>query len=137
MDPTVQQSTIPPCMDSSFTWLYRRLLERMIDWLETRDNDTQYALLFLIAYVFLLRLSLTSQFSCSNAMHRTIVHRLPSEALPITVGHGSGPNSLYMHEQEIGLDLQRRKNNMDSSTLVRKCWCSQSVVRSCSKYVCA
>ena len=33
----------------------RHLLERMIDWLETRGHDMRFVLLFILAYSFLLR----------------------------------------------------------------------------------
>ena len=56
--------------------------------------------------------------------------RVPSEALPITIGKGSGPNALYTEGQELKLELQRRKNRVESTTLIRRCWCSQSVVAS-------
>ena len=56
--------------------------------------------------------------------------RVPSEALPITSGKGSGPNAHYTEGQELKLELQRRKNRVESTTLIRRCWCSQSVVAS-------
>ena len=68
------------------------------------------SMLFLTAYVFLLR--------------------LPSEALPIVrVGVGVSPDgkqaSVSCDGDSLVLVLDRRKNRLHGSTLVRKCWCTQ------------
>lgn len=66
-------------------------------------------MLFLTAYVFLLR--------------------LPSEALPIVhgvVGVGHGQQAIVVVEHDcIILKLARRKNKPEGSVLKRHCWCSQ------------
>ena len=66
-------------------------------------------MLFLTAYVFLLR--------------------LPLEALPIVRGSsGSAAGnqaSVSCYDSSLVLVLDRRKNNLHGSTLVRKCWCHQ------------
>jgi len=79
--------------------------------LETSSQLLFHAsMLFLTAYVFLLR--------------------LPSEALPIVrVGVGVSPDgkqaSVSCDGDSLVLVLDRRKNRLHGSTLVRKCWCTQ------------
>ena len=67
------------------------------------------AMLYLTAYVFLLR--------------------LPSEALPIVtgvVGVGHGLQAIVLVENDcISLRLARRKNKAEGSFLKRYCWCSE------------
>ena len=92
---------------------------------------TQYgraATLFLITYIFLLR--------------------LPSEALPLTVGAESSTNTIFVQDSQLVLTLGRRclvpvllyaslwahvrilcrKNKANGSRLTRKCWCASSAV---------
>ena len=79
-------------------------------WLECGKEDgfARYGTLFLVTYAF---------FS-----------RLPSEAVPITVGRGSGGNALYKEGNDLVLDLRCRKNKPAGSTLRRGCWCRESAV---------
>ena len=75
------------------------------------------AMLFLITYVFLLR--------------------LPSEALPIEVGRVPGKHQQAVLEMEDGklvLTLLRRKNRPAGSRLERTCWCRESC-RTCPVHV--
>ena len=66
-------------------------------------------MLFLTSYIFLLR--------------------LPSEALPIVkgaVGVDSGEQaSLVVQVDTVVLKLARRKNKLQGSSLLRKCWCAK------------
>ena len=75
------------------------------------------AMLFLITYVFLLR--------------------LPSEALPIEVGRVPGKHQqavLEMDDGKLVLTLLRRKNRPAGSRLERTCWCRESC-RTCPVHV--
>ena len=69
----------------------------------------QLAMLYLTAYIFLLR--------------------VPSEALPIVRSDGGRIDgkqaSLSCTVDSLVLVLDRRKNRLHGSTLVRKCWCAQ------------
>ena len=78
----------------------------MMAWCNENKDFESYAFLFLLAYVFLLR--------------------LPSEALPVSAGPGSGHSSLFMEGDTLVLELKRRKNKISGSRLVRKCWCHES-----------
>ena len=90
---------------------HRQQIESMLRWAET-EEDTMHsamAMLFLITYVFLLR--------------------LPSEALPIEVGRVPGKHQQAVLEMEDGklvLTLLRRKNRPAGSRLERTCWCRES-----------
>ena len=66
----------------------RRMVQRIMEWCSTSEDLRQYGMLFFVAYCFLLR--------------------LPSEALPITVGKDSGPCALYRDGEQIKLALRRR-----------------------------
>ena len=83
-------------------------------------SDVQFAILFLMCYVFLLR--------------------MPSEALPMVVGDGSGhelaQSVVWVDpvKEEIVLLLQRRKNKQQGSRLVRTCWCKECP-RTCPVHV--
>ena len=75
------------------------------------------AMLFLITYVFLLR--------------------LPSEALPIEIGRVPGKHQqavLEMDDGKLVLTLLRRKNRPAGSRLERTCWCRESC-RTCPVHV--
>ena len=63
-------------------------MQRITEWCSTSTDLKQYGILFLVTYCFLLR--------------------LPSEALPITVGKDSGPCALYRDGEQIKLALRRR-----------------------------
>ena len=78
----------------------------------------KFAVLYLLAYTFLLR--------------------VPSEALPVSIGTAGGsaeaPAVLYKDGQALVLELQRRKNRPLGSTLRRRCWCETSP-RTCPFHV--
>ena len=91
----------------------------MLRWAETEEDITHsaMAMLFLVTYVFLLR--------------------LPSEALPIEVGRVPGKQQqavLEMDEGKLILTLMRRKNRPAGSKLERTCWCKESC-RTCPVHV--
>ena len=86
----------------------RSRVEAILQWCDQNQQYQDYALLFLLAYIFLLR--------------------LPSEALPATAGKDQGQASLYMEGQALTLVLKRRKNKPQGSKLVRTCWCNESPV---------
>ena len=69
-------------------WVRRLLIERILQWCAENEKFCRHALLFLVTYAFLLR--------------------LPSEALPISVGKGSGPAALYREGDTLVLALKRR-----------------------------
>ena len=99
--------------------LCRQQIESMLRWAETEEDITHsaMALLFLVTYVFLLR--------------------LPSEALPIEVGRVPGKQQqavLEMDEGKLILTLMRRKNRPAGSKLERTCWCRESC-RTCPVHV--
>ena len=83
------------------------LLERIVKWCSERPSWGMYAKLFVLAYAFLLR--------------------LPSEALPVTLGQHSGPCSLFLEGDKIVLQLARRKNRPLGSRLTRGCWCKETM----------
>ena len=91
----------------------------MLRWAETEEDVTHsaMAMLFLVTYVFLLR--------------------LPSEALPIEVGRVPGKQQqavLEMDDGKLILTLMRRKNRPAGSKLERTCWCKESC-RTCPVHV--
>ena len=88
------------------------ILERMVCNCISGAAAIEYAMLYLVSYVFLLR--------------------LPSEALPIV---WSGANlmsvestkaSICLADGRLGLQLARRKNKETPSTFWRACWCKTS-----------
>ena len=84
-------------------------LEAIIDNVKDDEDKTVYVMLYLLAYVFLLR--------------------VPSEALPaIAFGGGGVQSSLAWDGDALVLQLGRRKNKPEGSRLVRYCWCSSSQV---------
>ena len=104
--------------------LLRKVLVRIMAWCGERPALAKFAALFLITYVFLLR--------------------LPSEALTLIIG----PKGLHVIEDQLVLILPRRcvyssmlalfsciisvfrfrKNKPRGSRLVRSCWCNQCKV---------
>jgi hypothetical protein len=75
--------------------------------------DEHWGMLYLFAYVFLLR--------------------LPSEALPVVRGcigfaHKDEQASVFMDGEHLCLKLKRRKNKAGGSLLKRACWCRQCKV---------
>ena len=85
------------------------LLVRIIDALMVFEQGKAFAMLFLTAYVFALR--------------------LPSEALPMVWSAGKAlvndkRSVLQLSGQELRLTLARRKNRERPTHLLRSCWCS-------------
>ena len=66
----------------------RDVVEKMVVWSESHEEYWHYARLFLLAYAFLLR--------------------LPSEALPVNAGCTEDAAALYMHGDNLCLNLKRR-----------------------------
>ena len=88
------------------------LLIKVMQALGGERHGRQLSMLFLCAYVFILR--------------------LPSEALPIVVGStGAGAESdrhkcvIHPGETTVSLRLAWRKNRRGPSTLSRSCWCKR------------
>ena len=77
----------------------------------TQPGNMRWGMLYLLAYVFLLR--------------------LPSEALPVVRGCvGSARNQefascIFLEDEHVCLKLKRRKNKPGGSLLKRACWCQQ------------
>ena len=63
-------------------------MQKMLIWCVGSAEHVQHSVLFLFAYAFLLR--------------------VPSEAVPVTHGKGSGPCALYRDGEALVLDLARR-----------------------------
>ena len=63
-------------------------MQKMLIWCVGSAEHVQHSVLFLFAYAFLLR--------------------VPSEAVPVTHGKGSGPCALYRDGEVLVLDLARR-----------------------------
>ena len=88
----------------------RQKVQEMLVWSETHEELRRAALLFLLAYTYLLR--------------------VPSEALPAVVGtsaNEAGSNAVLIKDGEsLVLVLHRRKNRPRGSRLVRKCSCRQA-----------
>ena len=82
-------------------FLQANIVKKMMRWALKPDNVgyRAHSFLFLISYVFLLR--------------------LPSEALPLTAGQAC----IYVEEDELVLELVTRKNKLRGSKLRRACWC--------------
>lgn len=95
----------------------RKQIEDMLVWSESHPECKPFAVLFLLAYVFLLR--------------------LPSEALPAVAG---GPpavdaqSALSRQGDQLVLHLRSRKNKPQGSCLSRGCWCRASP-RTCPVHV--
>ena len=69
-------------------FIQRKDVERILTLAGCTNDFWPFALLFLLAYAFLLR--------------------LPSEALPTVVGRNQGQSSLYRDGETLVLDLKRR-----------------------------
>ena len=80
----------------------------MMHWCSEKVEYRNVAYLFLLTYVFLLR--------------------LPSEALPVVAGQRDEQACFFREGQTVVLELKRRKNKPAGSRLVRTCWCSVSEV---------
>ena len=101
-------------------WIRRHRIEALLRWTEENPVAKQFAVLFLMCYVFLLR--------------------MPSEALPMIVGDGreqeDAQSVVWVDDvkNEIALKLRRRKNKPQGSRLVRTCWCKECP-RTCPVHV--
>ena len=94
--PALKRAKVSVSKSGAFTprpkmWLRRKRVHEMVTWCREHPGhpmmDT-YVALYLTAYAFLLR--------------------LPSEALPITVGHDSGPCAIFREGEKVVLQLKRR-----------------------------
>ena len=88
---------------------FREQVKQMLAWSEDKPLYQRYALLFLLAYTFLLR--------------------VPSEALPAIRGKvdsAEAQSVIEPRDDSIVLKLRRRKNKPEGSLLTRTCWCSKS-----------
>ena len=85
------------------------LVKRIVKIGESCPSEKAFAMLYLISYVFLLR--------------------LPSEALPITVVQdcrlAKEKSAVSVHHDKIGFRFASRKNRLWESYQWRSCWCSQ------------
>ena len=108
------------CVSREKCWIRRHRIEAMLRWASAIPDAMQFAVLFLMCYVFLLR--------------------MPSEALPMIVGDGSekevAQSVVWVDpvKKEIVLKLGRRKNKEQGSRLVRTCWCKECP-RTCPVHV--
>lgn len=110
-DPALRRAKKAVASANAFTtrprmWIRRGQLEEIMKFADVVRDFWTCAVLYLLAYVFLLR--------------------LPSEALPAVAGKGGGQSSLYREGDTLVLELARRKNKPRGSRLVRKCWCGES-----------
>ena len=92
-------------------FIHKATVEQMVVWTEERDVELRrFAVLFLLAYSFLLR--------------------VPSAALPAVVGCCDGVQTsnaaLVASGETLTLHLNRRKNKPTGSCLVRRCCCATS-----------
>ena len=81
----------------------------MLDWTEDHAEYKRFSQLFLLAYIFLLR--------------------VPSEALAATFGRDlchTHQTVLWLEDSKLHINLRRRKNRPGGSRLTRKCWCQHS-----------
>ena len=93
------------CLSRSHRLLMcRSIVEKLMALGREMTEFANYALLFLLTYVFLLR--------------------MPSEALPATVGNGNC--NITCDGNFLVLSLARRKNRPGGSKLTRTCWCRES-----------
>ena len=77
-------------------WIQRGRVQEIIELCDACESYASYAHLFLLSYAFLLR--------------------VPSEAIPVTAGKGSGPCALYREGETLILELKRRYHD------TRICW---------------
>ena len=83
------------------------MVEKLLKHSEQHNEYREHALLFLMAYAFLLR--------------------VPSEGIPVVAGGSdSAPSLTKEGEKSLVLRLPRRKNKPMGSRLVRGCWCKES-----------
>ena len=69
-------------------WLQRERVQDILEMCDACEHYASYAHLFLLSYAFLLR--------------------VPSEAIPVIAGKGSGPCALYREGETLILELRRR-----------------------------
>ena len=88
-------------------FLRRHTVAKLLGLVPQGKLPAEYAMLYLFTYVFLLR--------------------LPSEALPCTVGgaafESDSQTLVWLGGDELHLRLQRRKNMPEGSQISRRCWC--------------
>lgn len=84
-------------------------VEAVLTWALSNQEFAPFAALFLVSYIFLLR--------------------VPSEALPMRAGPAECHSCLDLDGDKLVLTLKRRKNKQGGSRLERGCWCSSSPVR--------
>lgn len=116
-DPAVERAA--RAVQARNTWQARpkmfireALLARLLKHLERHQSGRELQMLFLTAYIFLLR--------------------LPSEALPMHVARDGDPpravepkSCLRLHDGSISLTLLWRKNRATPLTMTRTCWCAR------------
>ena len=115
--PALKRATASIAKDSSFRsrprmFIRRALLEAIVMYCSSRSELKAYGILFLMAYIFLLR--------------------VPSEALSAIIsktGPRVGHQAVLAREgEDLVLHLRRRKNKRDGSVLRRRCWCGESSI---------
>ena len=109
-DPAVRRTTTSVLEAGNFMsrnrmWIRREQIEQLVV-LGSAMTYGSGRFLFLITYIFLLR--------------------LPSEALPLTVGKDTSRNEIFVEDEALVIVLARRKNKANGSRLSRCCWCSRS-----------
>ena len=89
----------------------RETVEKVRQWCLLHEQPTRFAELFLLCYAFLLR--------------------LPSEALPVTIGPNSGKASLFNENGELVLVLARRCNRCLPllATIMSRVWQEEQAAR--------
>ena len=110
-EPAVRRTTVSVQKAGNFVsrermWIRMKTIEQLMALAEQRAQLASVASLFLITYIFLLR--------------------LPSEALPLTVGQNTSTNEIFMDGGCLVVVLARRKNKANGSKLTRRCWCARS-----------
>ena len=114
----IQRSLLIEIMHVCFLCVVRPLLESLVRLVMDSGVDVRYALLFNLAYAFLLR--------------------VPSEAIPAVAGEvGTVVQAhavITCDECSMTLTLQSRKNKPLGSTLIRKCTCKVGLCS--SSFVC-
>ena len=110
-EPAVGRTTMAVIKNGNFTprermWVRRHKVEELLKLGDRCEQFANAALLFLITYIFLLR--------------------LPSEALNLTAGENSSTNQIFLKDGSLILGLARRTNKANGSTLTRGRWCAES-----------
>jgi hypothetical protein len=110
-DPAVRRTTKSIVKAGTFEsrvrmWIRRELIEKIVKLAKTDRKIQRMAVLYVITYIFLLR--------------------LPSEALKLTAGQDSSPCEIFLDNDKLVIVLARRKNKANGSRLTRLCWCHSS-----------